>query len=171
MICLGFDAGSRKSAFALLESRGGRSARFSGITPITVTLIQKGMVASTDAALEHLLDEVLCDAPDTFAIEKIDGYAFAATSTRGGGQAVVKALLETKGIEEKFRGLCRHRGEVVDITAAQWRKSVCGRGNASKHLIAMRIPQVVIGVRSSNEHTRDAIGAALAVIWSKGGRA
>ncbi len=169
MICLGFDAGSKKSAFALLESRGGRSARVDGITPNTVTVLQKGMVASTDSALERLLDDVLYDAPDAFAIETIAGYAFAPTKARGGGQAVVKALIDTKGVEEKFRGLCRHRGEVVDITAAQWRKSVCGRGNASKHLIAMRIPQVVIGVKSSNEHTRDAIGAALAVIWSKGG--
>lgn len=171
MICLGFDAGSKKSAYALLESRGGRSARLSSLTPITVTLLQKGMVASTERDLTRLLDDVLCDAPDAFAIETIDGYAFAPTKARGGGQAVVKALLQTKGVEEKFRGLCRNRGEVVDITAAQWRKSVCGRGNATKHLIAQTIPNVVIGVRSSNEHTRDAIGAALAVIWSKGGGA
>lgn len=164
MIALGFDSGSKKSAFALLESRGGGGA------PLTITVLQKGMVASASQALTHLLDDVLCDAPDVFCIETIAGGLYQPTKNRGGAHAVARHLLQTAKVEQMFRDLCRSRGETVDITASQWRKSVCGRGNATKHLIRVRIPQVVFGLKSSNEHTRDAVGCAVAIIWSKGGR-
>jgi hypothetical protein len=165
MIALSFDPGSRLSAWALLESRG------IAPQPITITLLQCGMIESQPKAVEALLNDGIECAPDAIVIETLVGGGFKATTARGGAQAVFAAVMKTAKVEQMIRDRCEGRGSVVDISAAQWRYSVCGRANAKGPVIARRLRQLVHGLRRSNEHTRDAIGAGVAVIWSKGGRA
>lgn len=165
MIVLSFDPGSSLSAWSLLESRGVAPK------PITIAALQWGMIHSREADVLHVLDEGVSVAPDAIVIETIEGYAFKQTSQRGGGQAVVKGLLDTKNAESMIRTLCRNRGDVVDITARQWRKSLCDKANAKNPLIKARLQQVVYGLPRTNPHVRDSMGAGVALIWARGGRA
>lgn len=95
--------------------------------------------------------------PLVIALEVVRGFIFAPYR----GPHVIATSEVVGGLKNDFAS----RGwTFVEITAGQWRKQLCDRANADKKLIAQRLAIFFMNQpKKSNEHTRDAAGAALAV--------
>jgi hypothetical protein len=59
--------------------------------------------------------------------------------------------------------------DVLEVSAAQWRRSLLGAGRATDRVIAQRLPLIVNDMpKRTNAHVRDAVGvAAYADRWAK----
>lgn len=99
--------------------------------------------------------------PDTrYAIETLAGIAFPM---KGGG--IVGSLIAAAKVEERLRTLVDQRAHsgVYDLTAHQWRQSLCGKRAATTQQIADALALGVAMPKRTNAHVRDAIGVAVAL--------
>jgi Holliday junction resolvasome RuvABC endonuclease subunit len=165
VICLGFDLGSRESSWGLVEAKGvGQSC--------SITFLAKGTCDSTEAGFTKLFDS-LSYPPDVIGIEALtpedepkSGYAFGATSQRGGGQSVVRHLMLTNRVNGELVVLARRRARVVEFTAGKVRGMVVGKHNAKNPLVEEGVKRYVRGLpRQTSNHVRDALLLCVAVAW------
>lgn len=159
MIILAFDPGSNETGFAVVDTRGG------GGTPITVTYLDSGNIASKPAEFSRLIRS---EKPDIVAVENLAGFAYA---TKGPG--IVAALISSAHAAGLVCAIAWAEGvELVEMTATQWRKIVLGNGSATDERIADVVPKLIHGwPKRSNKHTRDAAGLAVGVSWVRNGKA
>jgi Holliday junction resolvasome RuvABC endonuclease subunit len=158
---LGLDPGPSRSAWALIE--GTQLPRGS-----TSYLARGSLVGQSDAQSYALRLGAKYMAPRIVVVEAVEGFAFAATSKRGGGQAVVRALMQTSRMVGELVREAKTQGYAVTaITASRARTRVFNRGNIQNGPIKAQIGRLIRGwPEISNEHERDAAVAALACLWS-----
>jgi Holliday junction resolvasome RuvABC endonuclease subunit len=147
---LAWDPGIAVSYYALLES-----GRDSGNR---VRFLDGGKVSSDLDSLSGRLEgvgNVAC-----VAVETPRGFIYQ--HARGA------ALLETRGVAERIAIAAQVMGHtVVQMPATEWRKALCGKGNASDDQIKRMVQMVTVNLPTrSSEHVRDAIGLACMVLWN-----
>jgi Holliday junction resolvasome RuvABC endonuclease subunit len=157
-IAVGVDAGSYTSGVTVLAISGTR------LNPIA-TFVWTGEVESTGPAFDAFFARCLPfqQAASKFvAVEKTQGVAYGAK-----GAGIVPHLISCARADAMICENARHLGVlVVELTAVEWRKQVCGRPNAKDSQVKTAIAQLVRNwPRVSNPHHRDAAGVALAASW------
>jgi Holliday junction resolvasome RuvABC endonuclease subunit len=82
--------------------------------------------------------------------------------------AVAGALMGTTYQAGRLASIAEDRGLAsVEMTAADWRREVCGKGAAKDGQVAEAVGRLVSGwPKRSNAHVRDAAGVALAAGWA-----
>ena len=148
MNLLSLDPGPTSSGYARVRLVGPR-----------VTYVSSGRVSSDLNQLERLFDPEL----DAVAVETPKGYVF---SPARGAQ-----LLATARIAGALAWMAQARHlRLVELSAGEWRKALCGRATADDHRVADAVAANVIDCPAkSNVHVRDALGLALVAAWQLAG--
>jgi Holliday junction resolvasome RuvABC endonuclease subunit len=164
---MGVDPGPAVSAWTLLDGTGERPS-----------FLATGMLhGAQSAGLHSELSAIQVESPSALrrevltVVEAVEGYAFSATSRRGGGQAVVAALLKTSLVVGEHLGYLRAQGwPVRTMTAREARTAVIDKGSAKDATVKIAVERLIAGwPKRSNVHSRDAALVALAA-WLKGWR-
>jgi len=166
---LGIDPGPTRSAWTLVDvtmPRHGLSR-----TSYLASGVLEGNETQQADALRVLTSDVgglLEGAAFLTTVEAVEGFAFRATSKRGGGQAVVAALMRTSRMVGELVRQSKNLGwPTCTITASRARKRVLNRANARNPVIKANLPRLILGwPKVSNNHVRDAGVAALAAAWT-----
>ena len=172
---LGVDPGPRVSAWALVEVNH-QDLRYRNRAAAISYLAHGEIEGDTDtqcAALRLLLADHL----DIFsteqglclvAVEAVAGFAFQATSNRGGGQAIVAALMATSRVVGELVRTSKDAGRpTIAVTAGRARKIVLNRASATDATVKAGVLRYVRGWPTrSNVHARDAALLSLATAWS-----
>lgn len=93
---------------------------------------------------------------------------FIPQGARGFIPAVASALFGTTRQVGRLASIAEDRGlEVVEMTATDWRREVCGKGASKDDAVAADIARLIPNwPKRSNAHVRDAAGVALAAGWA-----
>ncbi len=140
-LVVGFDVGATLGVAVLVEQWGGFSYSFAG--------------SMRYGAIEWARCVALKLSPSLVAIETPSGYIHE--HARG------KALLAAARQAGELVGALRADGHtVVECSAVEWRKALCGRGTATdarvKQMVRTRVSN---WPARSNAHERDAAGVAM----------
>jgi len=157
MNLLAIDPGEKACGFAIVRLEGPRTRWLGG-----------GKIDATRAGFQNLLNGALltrCLGADVVALEDVSG--FIHEPFRG------PHLLATAKVLGGIAWECEREGlRVVELTARAWRKTLCGKANASDGVIADAVRANVVDMpTSSNEHVRDALGLAIVAGWVARGQA
>lgn len=153
IIVLGVDPGPREHGWALVRVVDPQRALFVGCGK------HEGNAEGVLSLLGvHLADVVAIESPTTF-MPTGPGGKFIPT--------VATALFGTTRQVGRLAAVAELDGwAVVEMTASDWRREVCGKGSSTDAQIAADITRLVAGwPRRSNVHVRDAAGVALAAGW------
>jgi Holliday junction resolvasome RuvABC endonuclease subunit len=153
MRVIGIDAGSARHAFCVLDVTDTRGGILSAI----------GFIEGEPHVQIPTLFKVFAKDGKVLGIERPAGIGFKGA----GGQAAVPHLLQTTEHAGGMRSIARSLGvKAVCFTAADWRREVLGKGSATDQDVAVAIPRLIPNwPKRSNNHVRDAAGAALYVGW------
>lgn len=167
---LGIDPGPTRSAWSLVEAMN-HPHRVTRKPSYLASGIIEGDETQQTGALKILTSDLagLLDGRAFLTtVEAVEGFAFRATSKRGGGQAVVAALMRTSRMVGELVRQSKNLGwPTCTITASRARKRVLNRANARNPVIKATLPRLVLGwPKVSNNHVRDAGVAALAAAWT-----
>lgn len=170
MLILGIDPGSKWCGYAILLERAEKRTDCKAFARVHLDFITLGEVQSDPDGYVYLADRLatvnrqVSPNPAHVAIESVAGYAYAPSSKRGGGQAVVKALLETSRVVGALESELRaHYAVDASRTALQCRGIVVGKSRCGDADVKVAVKRIVNGwPKRSNVHQRDAALCAIA---------
>ena len=155
-VILGFDPGSKRSAYGLIEVAGTRAQpRFS--------FLATGDIESSGPAADEFFARcapLQASAGQIVAVEVVQGKIYGDK-----GAGIAADLFECKGADAMLCENVRWRGiHLVRLPAVRWRKAVANNAHATDPEIKAAVARLLRGLpERTNNHGRDALGIAIAV--------